>query len=943
MMTWRAAWKKSEPTQVNPERHMRWFLSYNSQDLQLVQALEGALKQKDAEAEIFFAPKTLRAGGYWLPALAEGIERSTVFILLVGEHKLGPWQVIEYYAALDKRVKAADFPVILVLLSDQAAPGLPFLRQLHWIITADVTSEQTLAQLMDASAGDGGLRGELWRYTAPYRGLVAMTEADSDFFFGRSRKTVEVIRAFEQTPDQLVILLGNSGVGKSSLAQAGILASLTRQAWPEDAAEPHPWPAIFSDARRWCTLKLRPGTEPLKALVQAFLETWQFEATDPDRIKRQAEWVALLRDGRAAIQDLLEATERRYAEQQQPKPSGFLLYIDQGEELYVRAEEQERLRFSHIIARGLEDPRLRAFMSMRSDFLGALQNDEALFGVHRKIDVPPLREAELHTVISQPAQILSARFENERLAVDIARCAAADATKDAGALPLLSYLLDDMWQQMIGRGDGVLRLPGRAIDIGRVLVERADAFLARDTKSEDRLRRIFTLKLATVREDGEPTRRRAMRGEFTDEEWRLVSELADHPYRLLVTAIPEGSQAAPTAPGSQICMMSGPDQAYVEVAHEAIFRGWSKLRGWIAAEREFLAWRSGLEAARRTWQNAEESSRADALLMGLSLAQARSWFEQRTDDIPKPDREFIRLSVERERSAKARLNRDRSLVATLFLGIIALAGILTYGGFLNPSYLGMRAHTFSDLLSPAILSTERERALGPQEKFQECSICLRMVVVPAGEGSIGSSHEDEQPLHGVRIAHPFAVSEHEVTFDEWEACVALGSCPEVSDSGRGRGTRPVINVSWIDAKGYVGWLAKHTGKRYRLLSEAEWEYAARAGSEKAFPWGESLGSGNANCDGCGSKGDNDTTAPVESFPANKFGLYDMIGNVWEWVEDCYHDSYEEAPVDGSPVSNGDCSRRIARGGSWGASPDYVRSAARNPHTGEYRSSSLGLR
>ena len=166
----------------------------------------------------------------------------------------------------------------------------------------------------------------------------------------------------------------------------------------------------------------------------------------------------------------------------------------------------------------------------------------------------------------------------------ITRRTAEDSVKDVGALPLLSYTLDDMWTQMVKRGDGVLRLPAQSFELGGVLVDRADAFLAAHPKSQDELRRIFTLKLATVREGEEPTRRRALRSEFTDEEWRLVSELADHPNRLLVTATPEGGET------------------YAEVAHEAIFRRWDKLRDWIAAEREFLAWRTGLEAARRAWQ-----------------------------------------------------------------------------------------------------------------------------------------------------------------------------------------------------------------------------------------------------------------------------------------------------------------------------------------------------
>src|SRR5580698_4898281 len=166
----------------------RWFLSYNSQDLALIQAFEAALRRKDTEAHIFFASKSLRAGGYWLPELSKEIAEATAFVLLVGEKGLGPWQVTEYYEALDRRVKEANFPIVLVLLDGQSAPGLPFLRQLHWIITLDPASEKCLGMVIDATAGAGGLPSDLWRHTAPYRGLAAMTEADSDFFFGRGAR-----------------------------------------------------------------------------------------------------------------------------------------------------------------------------------------------------------------------------------------------------------------------------------------------------------------------------------------------------------------------------------------------------------------------------------------------------------------------------------------------------------------------------------------------------------------------------------------------------------------------------------------------------------------------------------------------------------------------------------------------------------------------------------
>src|SRR5215475_13554919 len=183
----------------------RWFLSYHSPDQALAERLKAALERKDTGAQVFFAPSSLRAGGFWSKALAEEIAQADAFILLVGERGVGNWQVLEYDEALDRRVTSADFPVILVLLEGQTAPGLPFLRRLHWIITRDPSSEKDVARLFDAGAGGDAGSGELWRYTSPYRGLAAMAEKDSDYFFGRKEKTVEILELFATTPDHLLI------------------------------------------------------------------------------------------------------------------------------------------------------------------------------------------------------------------------------------------------------------------------------------------------------------------------------------------------------------------------------------------------------------------------------------------------------------------------------------------------------------------------------------------------------------------------------------------------------------------------------------------------------------------------------------------------------------------------------------------------------------------
>ncbi len=615
-------------------------------------------------------------------------------------------------------------------------------------------------------------------------------------------------------------------------------------------------------------------------------------------------------------------------------PPAFFLYIDQGEELYTRALERERRCFSENLAGAVGEPRLRGIMSIRADFFGDLQKDQTLDDVSRKIEVKPLREAQLLEVVNRPAELLSARFETGHLAGDIGRRAAEESVNDAGALPLLSYLLDDMWQRMVERGDGVLRLPAQSIELGRVLVDRADKFLAARPGSEDALRRVLTLRLATVHEDGEPTRRRAFRSEFSDEEWRLVSELADHPNRLLATATSEGGDT------------------YAEVAHEAIFRRWDKLREWIDKEREFLAWRSGLEAARRAYQAAPNASKNDALLMGAALAQAQSQNAKRAEDLPAADREFIALSIAREDKIQAQARRVRGLIYLLLFGVIAsLVGIIEKEAIREQInwFTVVRPYRVANF-DHRVLTPAAERALGPLAPFRECAKdCPEMIVIPAGGFTMGSPateqgrFDNEGPQHQVTLAKPFAVSKFDVTFADWDACVSVGGCPKAGDSNWGRDTRPVINVGWDDAQTYVAWLSKMTGQPYRLLTEAEWEYAARAGTTTAYYWSDEIGTGNANCVGCGSQWDAKQTSPVGSFKPNAFGLYDMAGNVWQWVQDCYHPYYNEAPIDGSAWPSGDCSNRVVRGGSWYTDPRNLRSALRNWLTSDYRDVSLGFR
>jgi len=252
--------------------------------------------------------------------------------------------------------------------------------------------------------------------------------------------------------------------------------------------------------------------------------------------------------------------------------------------------------------------------------------------------------------------------------------------------------------------------------------------------------------------------------------------------------------------------------------------------------------------------------------------------------------------------------------------------------------------------------------------FRDCAECAVMVVIPPGHSLMGSPPSEagrtdaESPQHAVELAHPFAVSAFDVTraeFSRFAAVTGYDTHDKKCDWRAPRAGRnpmnqtdrdPVVCVNWNDAQAYVGWLRKRTGKLYRLPTEAEWEFAARAGSIAARPWGEILTRDRANygadsCCGPFAEGSDKWlyTSPVGSFPPNAFGLYDMIGNVWQWVEDCGHDNYNGAPADGSAWLSDDCATRIVRGGAWFQGPQSARSASRAADNADFRVSDIGFR
>lgn len=246
--------------------------------------------------------------------------------------------------------------------------------------------------------------------------------------------------------------------------------------------------------------------------------------------------------------------------------------------------------------------------------------------------------------------------------------------------------------------------------------------------------------------------------------------------------------------------------------------------------------------------------------------------------------------------------------------------------------------------APAPAPTQTAAQTRPRT-LRDCGTCPELVLIPAGSFEMGSNEmfEFEKPVHQVTIRAPFYLATREITFEEWDACVDQGGCSQrPNDRNLGRGRRPVTDISWEDADGYVAWLSARTGRKYRLPTEAEWEYAARAGSTASYPWGRTIDKEMANCLGCNAQ-QRRQAIETGQFPPNAFGLYDMAGNAAEWVADCWSENYRAAPRDGSAYTAPGCRERVLRGGSFNNDPRYLRSAARFKYEADVRFYTNGFR
>ena len=243
----------------------------------------------------------------------------------------------------------------------------------------------------------------------------------------------------------------------------------------------------------------------------------------------------------------------------------------------------------------------------------------------------------------------------------------------------------------------------------------------------------------------------------------------------------------------------------------------------------------------------------------------------------------------------------------------------------------------ADAAAPAVARAGAE--------IKDCPACPVLVSLPAGTFTMGNNSSDpsEKPAHGVSIGTPFAIGKFEVTVQQWNACVDARGCQKVAQPADTHANAPMRDLSWDDAQQYVKWLATVTGKPYRLPTEAEWEFAARGGSATRYWWGEQMVTGKANCKDCGQPWTSDRPANVGTFAANPWGLHDTSGSVWEWVADCWHNNFKDAPADGRAWDQPNCRVRVIRGGSWREGTAYMVASTRFKYDAGVRQSQNGFR
>ena len=753
---------------------------------------------------------------------------------------------------------------------------------------AQVDRILTSAQVIDATAGwdqayqrlEKGLLGAGldpknlfdWDTRRPlYPGLLAFQEQDAAIFFGRDKEIREGQASLNRLQQfggpRLTLMLGASGSGKSSLMRAGLLPRLKRDL-------------------RWVVIDpFRPLSAPFDELAlvlsKRFSQVTKAEKrtlTDVAHVRDRIRWEEHEAEKSVAV-FLKLITELR--ETAGARDATVLLMIDQCEELLTTGTNEEGDRFLAFLRAILDrkDSHLMVLATLRSDFLGSFQENQAVRGLRvEPFAVPQMAVDDFASVIEGPAGIAGLE-----LGPGLVQAMISD-TKTSDALPLLAFTLRELYE---GFGeDKLLTLEEYRDELKRLegcIARAAEAVLTAKELSEKELSDLRNVFLSMVR--------------VNDKDQYAKQPV---PWRDLPASSHDSAERFVTA---RLLISSGDEnKRTLEVAHEALFRAWPRMADWLRDNKAFLAWQQRMNAAVKEWEGTKRSS--DLLLRGLPLTEAVDWLKKKSDDLSPVEREFVTASINRKQ-------RNRIVAATTAgLVLMVISGTI---------WLWQKGYNLD------------QAGLKLKSVFVSIHVEPEMVPIQGGIFKQGDVEELElkrqKPVRSVTI-EPFGLGKYEVTFDEYDRFVIVTGGAMPNDQGWGRGRLPVINVSWRKARDYADWLSRKTGKRYRLPTESEWEYAARSGAMQQVWAGTSEESQlNEYAVFSGEK-----TALVGQKRPNAFGLYDMSGNVWEWVEDCWHDDYKDAPADGRAwlkKFGGECTMHVIRGGSCFHRPELLRVSYRD--------------
>jgi formylglycine-generating enzyme required for sulfatase activity len=850
-------------------------------------------------------------------ALAGARERGVPDLLLYRK-TASPTATLDDRKALEERLEQLDLVDAFIGRWFRRAGDESFTAASHSFATTAEFEGQLyghLHALLARRTGGVAAGGVSIRWhEAPFRALLPYEYEHAPVFFGRTHARNELRELLARQIDRglaFILLFGASGAGKSSLVKAGLLPDLAL-------------PGMIGRVALVRRALMRPSDAPggpLDGLAAAILAASALPELAELRYTRER-LCALLRKAPEEASVPIEqglAAAAQSAGLSEIAQARLALVVDQLEEIFTVETFGQGEREAFVAALGAlsKSGLVWIVATMRSDFFDRLETVPplaALSAGEARFLLPAPDEAEIGEIIRRPAQEAGSRFEHDAarglsLDEEIRRAAA----RDREALPLLSFVLDQLWQRRSAAGLLTFAAYRELGGLEGAIGERAEAVFQAQPEAVQRefvpvLHALVSVRGATA------TARAASLALFPEgSPRRALVEAFLHPEARLLVGDDEAGQA------------------HIRLAHEALLTHWPRARDQVAADARDLELRGRLEEAAEHWQATRtRRGQRGRVATGLMLAEARELLARRGADLPELVRQFIAAS---RRTARWRLFRLAATVAAA-PAALALVAFLVWGGI-----VWRGAHRV-------------EVEWGAERAF---------VRIPAGCFEMGSAaNRDKSSLPNERPAHrvclkAFELDKFDVTEWEWRQLMY----PFDPDPSYFKGDRqPVEQVSWNDAWWFIHLMSWFGGQNFRLPSEAEWEYAARAGTVTRYFWGDRAEDGCAyakmadanyknavagalavNCHYHHVRG----TEPVGSFKPNAWGLYDMLGDVAQWVEDCYADDYRSAPKDASTVTSKNCRTRVIRGGSWKFNPRDLRAAARSGVSPAYRVSLFGFR